>query len=142
MKGPGNGRVLLANGHRLFGQCLELILSWEGFEVVGPAGSLAEVRDLLAAGKKVDAALVGFPEGEALVAVRELSERGIGVVALAGMESDAAERERVLCAGARSAPGVTGSLQEIVGALSGTAQRMCAREGSRLTDVMGELGYR
>jgi DNA-binding NarL/FixJ family response regulator len=141
MKGAGNRRILLAIGHRLFGQCLELVLSWEGFEVVGPARSLAEVRDLLAAEREVDAALVAFPEGEAVVAVRELSEAGIGVVALAGMDSDAAECERVLCAGARSAHGVTGSLREIVGALSGTAQRRCTRESSRLTDVMGELGY-
>ena len=110
-------RVLLVDDHVLFRQCLACVLdrSNPGFEVVGQAGSLAEVRASKEAGG-IDIALVdlGLPDGDGVELVRELREANPPVpVLVLTTVFDPAWHARAREAGAEGVLTTAASLQEI-----------------------------
>jgi DNA-binding NarL/FixJ family response regulator len=109
-------RLLLVDVHPLFRHCFELVLSREepAFGPVAHAGSLAEVRSLLASGAP-DVALVSLylPDDEALDSIKELMESGVEVAALT-CGADPADRARALAAGARAVISISEALEKLI----------------------------
>jgi DNA-binding NarL/FixJ family response regulator len=109
-------RLLLVDVHPLFQHCFELVLSQEepAFGPVAHAGSLAEVRSLLASGAP-DVALVSLylPDNEALDSIKELMESGVEVAALT-CGVDPTDRARALAAGARAVISISDALEKLI----------------------------
>jgi DNA-binding NarL/FixJ family response regulator len=109
-------RLLLVDVHPLFRHCFELVLSREepAFAPVAHAGSLEEVRALLASGAP-DVALVSLylSDNDALDSIKELMESGVGVAALY-WGADPADRARALAAGARAVISISAPLENLI----------------------------
>jgi DNA-binding NarL/FixJ family response regulator len=112
-------RLLLVDVHPLFRHCFELVLSREepAFAPVAHARSLEEVRALLASGTP-DVALVSLylSDNDALDAIKELTESGVGVAALY-WGADPADRAHALAAGAQAVINISAPLETLIDAV-------------------------
>src|ERR671921_2372161 len=114
-------RILLVEDHAAIREALATTFGGEGFEVVGQAGSMAQVRGMLEETEHpIDVAVLdlGLPDGYGADLIKELREKNPGAQALVLSASlDRANIARAVEAGAAGVLSKTAHLEEVVQAV-------------------------
>ena len=114
-------RILLVEDHASIREALASTFGGEGFEVVGQAGSMAQVRGMLEETEHpIDVAVLdlGLPDGYGADLIKELREKNPGGQALVLSASlDRANIARAVEAGAAGVLSKTAHLEEVVQAV-------------------------